>query len=284
MDPEHPWNNNSEPVRSQPQWQNTSATHPDQIYNAKAVVPPMLTCLVEVEEVRLQKKAFYSRSGRTLFNIHRESECCGPSFNVRFQDPGRKDVVSLRADSGGCCGGDTCLKIIVPPALTIGFITFSNISHKTMISIQMTFGEPAFTAELPLSSSHNPIEILSVNGSCPVASITKDGEKESSEVIFKFPMDMKATLKVLILAAFLYMRYQLNELYRTRSFSSYDVDYSAWVTAGGAFIPGVDTDGGYCHHDGDCGGGDCGDEGDCGCGDWGDGGDCVCADCCDVGV
>ncbi|XP_069801507.1 uncharacterized protein [Dendropsophus ebraccatus] len=234
MDPEHPWNNNSEPVRSQPQWQNTSATHPDQIYNAKAVVPPMLTCLVEVEEVRLQKKAFYSRSGRTLFNIHRESECCGPSFNVRFQDPGRKDVVSLRADSGGCCGGDTC--------------------------------------------------ILSVNGSCPVASITKDGEKESSEVIFKFPMDMKATLKVLILAAFLYMRYQLNELYRTRSFSSYDVDYSAWVTAGGAFIPGVDTDGGYCHHDGDCGGGDCGDEGDCGCGDWGDGGDCVCADCCDVGV
>ncbi|XP_044138660.1 uncharacterized protein LOC122929221 isoform X3 [Bufo gargarizans] len=196
-----------EPVQTQPQWQSTPAPpHQNQLYNPTALVPPGLERLVEVEEVILQKKAFFTRSEQTLFTIRRESECCGPSFNIRFQDPYKRDVVSLYAESGGgCCGGETHLKITVFPAYTIGFVNISNSSHKISVSIQMKFGEPAFTAELPLSHSENIIEILSVNGSCPVATITTEGEKKSSKVVFRFPMNMEATLKTLILAAFLYM-------------------------------------------------------------------------------
>ncbi|XP_069805738.1 uncharacterized protein [Dendropsophus ebraccatus] len=236
MDPGHPLNKSSEPVQSQPQWQNTSAYNPDQIYNAKAIVPPVLKCLLEVEEVRLKEKAFYTGPGQALFYLSPEFECCGPSYNMKLQDSGWRDVVSMRLEPAGCCKTDNCLKVSALPGLTIGFITFSDFSHNMTLSIEMTYGEPAFTAELPSYKSQNSIEILSVNGSCPVASITKEGEKESSEVLIKFPLDMKATLKVLILAAFLYMRYQLNLLYRRR-ISSFD---KGWIKAGGGFIPGVD--------------------------------------------
>ncbi|KAG8548045.1 hypothetical protein GDO81_026859 [Engystomops pustulosus] len=62
------------------------------------------------------------------------------------------------------------------------------------VSIQMKLGETAFTAELPLYSSQDTIEILSVNGSYPVAKIIKEGERKSSKVIFQFPLDMDATM------------------------------------------------------------------------------------------
>ncbi|KAM4036254.1 uncharacterized protein ACNLHF_015172 isoform 4-T4 [Anomaloglossus baeobatrachus] len=228
MDPHpagQPWNKHSQPVQSQPQWQNAASVH---LYNPRAVVPPGLNCLVEVEEVILHKKAFINSSEQTLFTIRRESECCGPSFNLKLQDPKKRDVVALFTDSGeGCCGGN---------------------SH-----------------------------IVSVNGSCPVAQIIKEGEKKSSKVIFKFPMDMEATLKSVILTTFLYMRYQLNNI----SSSSSSDDDSGWGAAGGAFFFS-DDNGGFSDHggfNGDCdgggdwggGGGDCGGGGgDCG----GGGGDC----------
>ncbi|XP_044138658.1 uncharacterized protein LOC122929221 isoform X1 [Bufo gargarizans] len=257
-----------EPVQTQPQWQSTPAPpHQNQLYNPTALVPPGLERLVEVEEVILQKKAFFTRSEQTLFTIRRESECCGPSFNIRFQDPYKRDVVSLYAESGGgCCGGETHLKITVFPAYTIGFVNISNSSHKISVSIQMKFGEPAFTAELPLSHSENIIEILSVNGSCPVATITTEGEKKSSKVVFRFPMNMEATLKTLILAAFLYMRYEVTRL-SSSSDSSCD---SGWDTAGGVHFYHDDHHSwGHGGFNGDCGGGDFGG-GDCG----GGGGDC----------
>ncbi|XP_056425628.1 uncharacterized protein LOC130367247 [Hyla sarda] len=303
MDPRsagHTWDKHSGAVQTQPQWQNATKTHHNQSYNPRAVVPSGLEGLVEVEEVTLQGRAFSTRSGQTLFTIHRESECCGPSLNLRFRDTKRRDVVSLCADSGDCCGvhTDTCiivlpwlsflfgfevvlftakiclscnqscdlLKVIVPPSHTIGFITISlNTSRKMIISIQMVYGEAAFTAGLPLSGSQNHIEtipqILSVNGSCPVANITKEGEKESSEVVFQFPMDMEVTLKTLILAAYLYMRYHLTKQHNSSS-STYD---SEWITAGGVFIPGIDSSGGFSDDGGfggDCGGGDFGGGGD----------------------
>ncbi|XP_073510639.1 phospholipid scramblase 3-like [Phyllobates terribilis] len=263
MDPQpagQPWKNHSAPVQTQPQWQNAQSL---QLSNPRAVVPPGLNCLVEVEEVTLHKKAFFTRSEQTLFTIRRESECCGPAFNLILQDPKKRDVVSLCTNSGeGCCGGDTHLNIMVLPSHMIGFVQILNSSRKMRVSIQMQLGEPAFTAELPLSGSQNTIEILSVNGSCPVAKIIKEGERKSSKVIFQFPMDMEATLKTIILAAFLYMRYQLS---KTSDSSSSDFD-SGWSSAGGVLFFS-DDHGGFSDHggyDGDCGGG----------GDWGGGGDC----------
>ncbi|XP_075128515.1 phospholipid scramblase 3-like [Leptodactylus fuscus] len=213
MDPHstgYTWNKNSETVQTQPQWQDTSAlSHQSHLYNPRAVVPPGLECLVEVEEVTLQDKAFFISSGQTLFTIRRESECCGPAFNLRLQNSKRRVMVLLRAESGeGCCGGESYLKITVLPETTIGFIKCSCSSRQMNISIQMEHGEPAFTAELSLSrSKQSTIEILNVKDSCPVATITKEGENKSSNVIFQFPIDMDTTLKVLILAAFLYMKH-----------------------------------------------------------------------------
>ncbi|KAM3927298.1 uncharacterized protein RB166_010037 [Leptodactylus fuscus] len=271
MDPHstgYTWNKNSETVQTQPQWQDTSAlSHQSHLYNPRAVVPPGLECLVEVEEVTLQDKAFFISSGQTLFTIRRESECCGPAFNLRLQNSKRRVMVLLRAESGeGCCGGESYLKITVLPATTIGFIKCSNSSSQMNVSIQTKYGEPAFTAELPLSSSkQSTIEILSVKGYCPVATITKEGKKKSSKVIFHFPMDMEATLKTVILAAFLYMKYQLNNLYSSSNHSTSD---DGWMAAGGIDFHHGGFDGG---HGG--GGGDWG--GDCGGGDWGGGGgDC----------
>ncbi|XP_073403231.1 phospholipid scramblase 3-like isoform X2 [Dendrobates tinctorius] len=265
MDPHpagQPRNNHYALVQTQPQWQNARSL---QVYNPRAVVPPGLTCLVEVEEVTLHKKAFFTRSKQTLFTIRRESECCGPAFNLILQDPKKRDVVSLCTNSGeGCCGGDTHLNIMVLPSHMIGFVQIVNSSRKMRVSIQMKFGEPAFTAELPLSGSENTIEILSVNGSCPVAKIIKQGKRESSKVIFQFPMDMEATLKTIILSAFLYMRYQLNKASDSSS-SDYD---SGWNDAGGVLFFS-DDHGGFSDHGG--GGGDWGGGG----GDWGGGGgDC----------
>ncbi|KAM4036252.1 phospholipid scramblase 3-like isoform 2-T2 [Anomaloglossus baeobatrachus] len=272
MDPHpagQPWNKHSQPVQSQPQWQNAASVH---LYNPRAVVPPGLNCLVEVEEVILHKKAFINSSEQTLFTIRRESECCGPSFNLKLQDPKKRDVVALFTDSGeGCCGGNSHLKIIVLPSHIIGYVQISNCSRIMRVSIQMKFGEPAFTAELPLSGSIDTIEIVSVNGSCPVAQIIKEGEKKSSKVIFKFPMDMEATLKSVILTTFLYMRYHLNNI----SSSSSSDDDSGWGAAGGAFFSSDDSG----SFNGDCGGGGGGGggEGDCfgGGGDCFGGGDCV---------
>ncbi|XP_077117707.1 phospholipid scramblase 3-like [Ranitomeya variabilis] len=279
MDPHsagQPRKNHSTPVQTQPQWQNA---HSLQLYNPRAVVPLGLKCLVEVEEVTLHKKAFFTRSKQTLFTIRRESECCGPPFHLILQDPKKRDVVSLCTNSGeGCCGGDTHLNIMVLPSHMIGFVQILSYSRKMSVSIQIQLGEPAFTAELSFSGLENTIEILSVNGSCPVAKIIKEGKRKSSEVIFQFPMDMEATLKTIILSAFLYMRYQLNNASDSSS-SDYD---SGWSDAGGVLFFSDDHVGSSDHggFDGDCGGGGDwgGGGGDCGGGGGGDcgggGGDC----------
>ncbi|XP_066445661.1 uncharacterized protein [Eleutherodactylus coqui] len=260
-----PLNKPSEPVQTQPQWQNTAA--PSQqplLYNPRAVVLPGLQCLVEVEEVTLNKKAFVARSGQTLFTIRRESECCGPSFHLKFQDPYKRDVVSLYMQSGeDCCGGDTRLMIIVLPANTIGFVKILTSPRKMNIWIERNFGKPVLTAELPLSSSEGPLEIFSVNGSCPVAKIIQNRGMKSTDVIFQFPMDMEATLKTAILATYLYMRYQLTTLSSSSSSSDRNVSHhddqgAFWSHEG---FDGHCDSGGFS---GDCGGGgswDCGDGG-----------------------
>ncbi|XP_040271220.1 uncharacterized protein LOC120986624 isoform X3 [Bufo bufo] len=277
----HPWN--SGPVQTQPQWQSMPPPyHQNQLYNPRAMVPPGLELLVEVEEVILQKQAFFNRSGQNLFTIHRESECCGPGFNVRFRNPYQKDVVSLYAESGGCCwGGYSHVRISVFPACTIGFINIKNFTRKMSVSIRMNSGELVFTAELPLSGSEKIIEILSVNGSCPVATITTQGQ--NCDVVFQFPMDMEATLKTLILAAFVYMRYQLSKMsssssssayHRRRNTANHDDDHR-WGHGG---FNGHPVGGGFSG--GDCGGGggnSGGGGGDCGGGggnSGGGGGDC----------
>ncbi|XP_040272891.1 uncharacterized protein LOC120989079 [Bufo bufo] len=279
---------NSGPVQNQPEWRGAPVySHQNQTDIPIAVVPPGLECLVKVNKVILHKKAFFTRSGRTLFTIHWPFECCGPGFNLRVRDHYKRNVMSLCADSGENCfrrhtngwsveveegtveveilvetvkeeeGGESVevdegtvaveegalvveitvpekegtaeLKIVVLPARTIGFVTISHFSSKMSVSIQMTCGEPAFTAELPFYCTQNIIEILSVKGSCPVAKIIKEGETtSSSKVIFKFPKDMEATLKAVILAAFLYMKYQLKSFFST----SYSYD-GGWGTVGG---------------------------------------------------
>ncbi|XP_066449954.1 phospholipid scramblase 1-like [Eleutherodactylus coqui] len=276
MDPQsagHSWNKNSEPVETQPQWQNTSrSSEQQQLYSPRAVVPPGLESLVRLEEVYLQDGVFLSKSFETLFKIRRDFECCGPSINLMFQDPNGRLVVSLRKESGGdCCGVKySRLRIIVLPATTIGFVKISISSLKMKISIETHLKEPVFVAELPFPLG-DTLEILNINGSCPVAKIIYEAITEYSKVVFQFPMDMDATLKTVILAAFLYMRYCLAKLPSNGS-SSND---SKWGYGGYSGDCGDYGDGGDGGGGGDCdclgGDGDCaGGDGDCGGGDGGD--------------
>ncbi|XP_066445659.1 uncharacterized protein [Eleutherodactylus coqui] len=264
----HSGDNKAEPIKTQPQWQNTSKSFQGkQLYNPRAVVPPGLECLVEVDEVTLEENAFYTRSGQTIFMIRHESECCGPSFNLRFGNRKMRDVVSLcTMSTDDCCGGgDSDLKITVLPTSTIGFVKVWNSSRKMNASIEMRYGEPAFTAELPLSHPEKIIEIISVNGSCPVAKITTEGKRKSSKVIFQFPMDMEATLKTAILAMFLYMMYRLNQDSRS-SYSSSDTNWGTSSDNHAGFFTHGGFAGGLAVGGGDWGGGGGGDCGDSCCG------------------
>ncbi|XP_068128155.1 phospholipid scramblase 1-like isoform X1 [Hyperolius riggenbachi] len=251
------------PVQTQPQWENGTKFFDSQ--HSKPIVPPGLEWLAGEKVVVLKDKVFQTSNGHTLFSVRRKSECCGPSLNLRLRDPHRRDVVSLRLDSGGgcCCGGggESYLRVSAPSAHPIGFVIIVSSSTSLNVSIQMGNREPVFYAKMPVTTDadSSSIQILSIDGSHPVASITKEKEGDSSQVIFHFPMDMEATLKAVILAAFLYMTYCLQKV--SSSYSSSD---DGWAFAGGLYwAVGGDFDGGG----GDYGGG--GDGGDCGGGDGG---------------
>ncbi|XP_075062464.1 phospholipid scramblase 2-like isoform X3 [Mixophyes fleayi] len=283
---------NFELIQTQPQWQNKSTSaYQDQLSVPTAVVPPGLECLVEVEEVILKRKVFQTNSGQTLFSVHWETECCGPALNLKLRDPYKRDVVLLYlVASDDCCGGQTYLRIETLLQRGIGYVTIDNTSRELNVSIQMANKEPVFTARMPVYMDprrDNTIEILSVNGNHPVVQIEKEKEHKSSQVIFRFPLNMDASLKAVILAAFLYMTFRVNQI-ESSSFTNDDsgratADYDA---CGGGIDYGVSDwghDSGHCgggsedwggDGGGNCGGGgggDCGgDGGDCG----GDGGDC----------
>ncbi|XP_077327779.1 uncharacterized protein LOC143962359 [Lithobates pipiens] len=283
-------------IQSQPQWESGST-----FSKPTAMVPPGLECLVEVEEVILKDKVFQTKNGQNLFTVGHEVECCGPSLNLRFRNSYKRDVVSLYLTSDGdCCGGQTYLKVSAQSAQLIGIVRIITSSSNMNVSIQRGNGEPVFSAKLPISLDSNDgrtIEILGMYGSQPVAVITKEKEGKSSRVIFHFPMNMEAALKAVILAAFLYVSFRIQEM--SYSHSSSDSD-DGWAHAGGVEFADmhdhhhdfhhdndsghwdhhhIDVDSGGHHHE-DCGGsdwggggGDCGGGGeDCGAGDCGGGG------------
>ncbi|XP_075062468.1 uncharacterized protein LOC142151069 isoform X5 [Mixophyes fleayi] len=263
---------NPEPIQTQPQWQNKSTSaYQDQQSVPTAVVPPGLECLVEVEEVILKKKVFQTNSGQTLFSVRRETECFGPALNLKLRDPYKRDVVSLYlVSSGDCCGGQTYLRIETLLQRGLGFVTIDNTSKELNVSIKMANKEPVFTARMPVYKDlrcDNTIEILSISGSHPVVQILKEKEHKSSQITFRFPLNMDASLKAVILAAFLYMTFRVNQITSSSSTS----DDSGWAFGGGMDYGGNDSghyDGGdWGCLSGDCGGGggDCGDGGG-GCG------------------
>ncbi|XP_063785711.1 phospholipid scramblase 2-like [Pseudophryne corroboree] len=234
----------TEVIHTQPQWQHksTSASQ-DQMSKPIALVSPGLQCLVEVEEVILQHKVFQTNAGQILFSVHREAECCGPGLNLRLRDPYQTEVVSMYLASTGRCGvGEAYLRIETLPTQPIGFVTIANTSRELNVSIQMENREPVFSARLPIdldSRRDSTIEILTVSGNHPVAKIKKEIEHESSKVTFQFPLKLAAILKAVILGAFLFMTYRVNQL--TSSHST--ADDIGWASAGG-FSFGIDTGGG----------------------------------------
>ncbi|XP_040197739.1 uncharacterized protein LOC120930630 [Rana temporaria] len=217
------------PIQSQPQWQNGST-----FSKSTAMVPPGLECLAEVEEVTLKDKVFQTKNGQDLFTVRRESECCGPSLNLRLRNPYKRDVVSLYLISdGGCCGGQTYLKVSAQPAHHIGIVRILTSSSNINVSIERGNGEPVFSAKLPVSVGSNKdstIEILGMDGSQPVAVITKEKEGKSSQVIFHFLLNMEAALKAVILATFLYVSFRIREMSHSHSYG--DSDFG-WADAGG---------------------------------------------------
>ncbi|XP_063785713.1 keratin, type I cytoskeletal 9-like [Pseudophryne corroboree] len=279
---------NTKPIHTQPQWHNQlTPAYQDHLQKPTAVVPPGLQCLAEVEEVILQKKVFQTNAGQILFSVYRVAECCGPGLNLRLRDPYKREVVSMYlVSSGGCCGGETYLKIETGPNHPLGFVSIANTSKELNVSIQMENREPVFSARMPIfldSRYDNTIEILSVSGNHPVAIIRKEKEHRSSKVIFHFPLNLTATLKAVILGTFLYMTYRVNQLTTSSSSSSSSTADDGWATAGGMAM-GYDIAGGsdWGNDGGHCGGGDWGGGGgDCGggggggdCGGGGGGGDC----------
>ncbi|XP_077327785.1 uncharacterized protein LOC143962365 [Lithobates pipiens] len=264
------------PIQSQPRWQNGYT-----FSKSTAIVPPGLECLVELEEVIFKDRVFQTKNGQDLFTTWQKSECCGPSLDLRFRNPYQRDVVSLYLNSnGGCCRGQTYLKVNDQSANHIGNVKIVTFSRTINVSIERGNGEPVFHAKLPISldsNDHSTIEILGMDGSEPVAYITKEKEGKSSQVIFHFLLNMEAALKAVILAAFLYVSLHIREMSRSRR--SDDTDFS-WADAGGVDFADMshghfggsdwgDGGGGDCGG-GDCGGGDCGG-GDCGGGDGGGG-------------
>ncbi|XP_073479841.1 phospholipid scramblase 3-like [Aquarana catesbeiana] len=233
-------------IHSQPQWQNGST-----FSKSTAIVPPGLECLVEVEEVILKHKVFQTKNEQDLFTVRRESECCGPSLNLRLRDPYKRDVVSLYLISdGGCCGGQTYLKVCAQSAHHIGNVRIVTSSSNINVYIERGNGEPVFSAKLPVSlnsKNDSTIEILNMDSSQPVAFITKEKEGKSSQVIFHFPLNMEAALKAVILASFLYVGFRIREM--SRSHSSGDSDFG-WAGAGGVDFADMSHGGG-----GDWGGG-----------------------------
>ncbi|XP_063785712.1 uncharacterized protein LOC134934142 [Pseudophryne corroboree] len=260
-----------EPIQTQPQWKiNPTSACQDRLLKPTAVLPPGLQCLAEMEEVILQNKVFQTNAGQMLFSIHRVAECCGPALNLRFRDFYKREALSLfLVSSGGCCGEETYLRIETGHAQPIGFVTIANVSRELNVSIQMDNREPVFSARLPIYMDlryDNTIEILSVISNHPVAIIRKEKEHRSSKVIFQFPSNLTATLKAVILGAFLYMIYRVTQL--TSRSSSSTTDYSGWATVGGiAFANDIGGGSNMGNDSGDCRGGDWG-----GGGGGGDGG------------
>ncbi|XP_068130013.1 phospholipid scramblase 3-like [Hyperolius riggenbachi] len=277
------------PVQTQPQWGNGSTLYLSQFSKPTPVVPPGLEYLVEEEEVILKDTVFQTKDGRALFSVDREPACCTPLLNLRLRDPHRRDMVYLCLDtSTTCCGGESILAVQSPSVSNIGFVIIACPSTYLSVTIQNGDRKPVFCATVPVNmdSCSSTIPILSIDGSHPVASITKEKEGDSSQVIFRFPMDMAATLKAVILAAFLYMTYRMQQVSTSNSYSD-----DGWAFAGvywggedfggggGDIGGGGDSgcgDGGWGGGDGGCGGGDggCGGgDGGCGGGDGGCGGD-----------
>ncbi|XP_063785714.1 phospholipid scramblase 2-like [Pseudophryne corroboree] len=222
-----------EPIHTQPQWQNHSTpAYQDQLLKPTVVVPLGLQYLVEVEEVILKNKVFQTNAGQILFSVYRVAECCGPGLNLRLRDPYKREVVSMYlVSSGGCCGGETYLRMETHPTRPIGFVSIGNTSRELNVSIQTENRDPVFSARMPIyldSSCDHTIEILSVSGNHPVAIIRKEKESRSSQVIFQFPLNLEVKLKAVILGAFLYMTYQVTQL--TTSSSSSTADDSWWAT------------------------------------------------------
>ncbi|XP_053321065.1 uncharacterized protein LOC128492512 [Spea bombifrons] len=120
--------------------------------------------------------------------------------------------------------------------------------------------EFTFTAELkPPLRRDKPIEILSMNGSHPVAQITMTKEKSAKAVNFQFPKDMDAKIKAIILGAFLFM----NECLSTTSSDHSSSSSEPWANAVGVGHFGSNWGhdagvGGGCHSGGGFhGGGGC---------------------------
>ncbi|XP_068129439.1 phospholipid scramblase 3-like [Hyperolius riggenbachi] len=242
------------PVQTQPQWAIGSTIYHSQLSKPTPVVPPGLESLVEEEEVIFKDKAFQNKDGHTLFSVRQESECCGPSLSLRLQDPHKRDVVSLRLDSSGCCcggGGESRLMVQAPSVSHIGFVEVTRSSTCLHVTIEMGDRKPVFCAIVPVNrTAHSSIiHILSIDGSHPVASITKEKVEKSSQVIFRFPMDMAATLKTVILAAFLFMTYWMQQV-STSNRSSDDGWALSGVHWGGGGDFGGGGDGGWEGGDG----------------------------------
>ncbi|XP_075061809.1 phospholipid scramblase 2-like [Mixophyes fleayi] len=221
-----------EPIQTQPQCQiKSTSAYQEKLCKPTAVVPPGLECLVEVEEVILDKKVFQTNSGQTLFRVHRETEFCGPVLKLMLRNAYSRGVFSLSLVSRCyCCGGQTYLRIETLSRRPIGFVTIDTTSRELNVSIQMANKEPVFTARMPIrmnSLYDNTIVILSESGNHPVGQIEK--KHKSSKVIFRFPLNMDATLKALILGAFLYMTFRMNQI----TSSSSTNDDSGWANAGG---------------------------------------------------
>ncbi|XP_040271238.1 uncharacterized protein LOC120986640 [Bufo bufo] len=203
------------PIQSQPRRQENTYVQKES-HKRELVARSGLQCLADVEEVVLKRNVFSTRSGKALFGLYMGSMQRGP--DLCFRDPNRKDLAALylllREDRGKA---GTYLRVVTPSDNTIGYVN-SEYSPKIMnISILMANNDLVFTSRLPKGSKlPKAIQIFSINQSRLVAEI-KLKEQKFSQVVFHFLSEMDVTLKMLVLAAFLYMNFQAETMNQTIS-------------------------------------------------------------------
>ncbi|XP_075434085.1 uncharacterized protein LOC142471181 [Ascaphus truei] len=227
----------------------------------------------QVEEVIFMDTIFQTRDGRILYSTVQESECCGSPLNITLRNPYEMDVIKFHLTSHGKCWVSYS---------DVSFVSFNSKSHVRaklklpLIPLLVTLNVAVPRAScifpsrtetkspyLQLQSpppSYNPIEIISVRGSHCVARIQRQEIGKSSIILFQFPADMEATMKAVLLGAYLYIDHNLTKSYREVSPPRERGD---WFSGGGGGDGGGGDGGGG---DGGGGGGGDGGGGDGGCG------------------
>ncbi|KAG8573913.1 hypothetical protein GDO81_008936 [Engystomops pustulosus] len=268
-------NHKSIPIQTQPQ--NHSNAYPDVQMPTTGRLPCELDCLNKVDEIIFKDKVFQTRNGKSLFSVHREAECYGSKLDLYLQDGFKKNVVCLHLNTDH--SDDPHLQIFALPMQPVGSVTIDSISGNLSICIQMAEDTPTFIACLPMflqTQKSTSIEIFCIGGSQQVAKIMCEKDSSSSQVVFQFFTDIESGAKTVILGAFLYLNFHLNEIRKMEDSPSnfqdlWIINCVSWDKIPDSHSGEDGTEKGCCRRClGDCS--------SCFCGFWG----CLlsCAECC----